>query len=67
MDVKDAFSQVPQKVKVLCRIPSEAEAIVAKMVGVEIDSLTHFRWKLSVFYQDNMTQPYFGQTVATTC
>ena len=39
VDVKDAFLQVPQKVKVLCRIPSEAEAIVAKMVGVPIDSL----------------------------
>ena len=46
VDVKDAFLQVPQKVKVLCRIPSEAEAIVAKMVGVPIDSLKHFRWKL---------------------
>ena len=46
VDVKDAFLQVPQKIKVLCRIPSEAEAIVAKMLGVEIDSLKHFRWKL---------------------
>ena len=46
VDVKDAFLQVPQKVNVLCRIPSEAEAIVAKMVGVPIDSLKHFRWKL---------------------
>ena len=46
VDVKDAFLQVPQKVKVLCRIPSEAEAIVAKMIGVAIDSLKHFRWKL---------------------
>ena len=46
VDVKDAFLQVPQKVKVLCRMPSEAEAIVAKMLGVAIDSLKYFRWKL---------------------
>ena len=46
VDVKDAFLQVPQKVKVLCRIPSEAEAIVAKMLGVAVDSLKHLRWKL---------------------
>ena len=46
VDVKDAFLQVPQKVKVLCRIPSEAEAIVARMMEVPVDSLKHFRWKL---------------------
>ena len=46
VDVKDAFLQVPQKVKLLCRIPSEAEAIVAKMMEVPVDSLQHFRWKL---------------------
>ena len=46
VDVKDAFLQGPQRVKVLCRVPSEAEAIVAKMVEVPIHSLKHFRWKL---------------------